>query len=50
MIDLYNFPILSECRTELRETSIDDSDNNEIKHMTESKLEAVNFDQVKGNM
>ena len=47
MIDLYNFPILSECRTDLRETSIDDSDSNDIKYMTESKLEAVNFDQVK---
>ncbi len=47
MINLESYPILWNSRESLRETSKDDSDKNNIKYMTSSEMEVVNFDLVK---
>ena len=47
MIKLELYPILSDNRESLRETSKDDSDPNDIQYMTSSETEVVNFDLVK---
>lgn len=46
MIDIEKYPLLANCITTLKDTSIDKS-NNEVVYMTESPRQAVNFDEVK---
>ncbi len=47
MINLNNYDILKNNTSTLKETSIDDHDKTNIKYMTDSKKEAINFDDVK---
>lgn len=47
MIDILKYDIFSNNLSALKELSKDTSDKNDIKYMTESSLEAVNFDHVK---
>ena len=47
MIDFNAYPILCNNKSTLKETSKDNSDKNNIKYMTESQLEVINFDKVK---
>lgn len=47
MISFDDYPILKNNVSTLKETSIDKHDMNNIKYMTSSEREAVNFDNVK---
>lgn len=47
MVDISTYPILSDCMTTLKDTSIDDRDGGEVAYMTESTRSAVDFDKVK---
>ena len=47
LINFDDFPILKDNVSNLKETSIDDHDKNKISYMTNSKRDAVNFDDVK---
>ncbi len=46
MVDISTYPILSDCMTTLKDTSIDDRDGGEVAYMTESTRQVVNFDKV----
>lgn len=47
MIDINKHKLLRDNVSTLKETSIDTHDNNNIKYMTASEREAINFDNVK---
>ena len=47
MIDISTYPILSNHMTTLKNTSIDKRDDRTVVYMTESTIQAVNFDKVK---
>lgn len=47
MIDISTYPILSNHMTTLKNTSIDKRDDRTVVYMSESTIQAVNFDKVK---
>ena len=49
MIDIYDYPILKDHRSSLKETSIDHHHDNNVSFLTDSTLPAVNFDEVKND-
>lgn len=45
MINIEEFKYLFDCKSKLKETSLNDSGN---KYMSESTIDVINFDKVKG--
>lgn len=46
MIDIAKYRILGSHKSQLRKTSKDDNNKNNVSFMTESKLDVINFDAV----
>lgn len=47
MMDLDAYSLFAENKKSLKETSMDDSDVSNIRYMTQSMMEVIDFDQVK---